>query len=49
MSFQCYKLYLLSLVSPMASDYMRVLSFVVLSCFVPYFLLSQLSYQFSLI
>jgi len=46
MSFQCHKLYLLSIVVyPVASDYLRVLSFVILSCFVPCTLLSQLSYQ----
>jgi len=46
MSFQCHKLYFLStVVYPVASDYLRILSFVILSCFVPCFLLSQLSYQ----
>jgi hypothetical protein len=46
MNFLCHKLYLLSLVVfEVASDYLRVLSFVILSCFVPCFLLSQLSYQ----
>ena len=46
MSFQCNKLYLLSIVVyPVASHYLTVLSFFILSCFVPCFLLSQLSYQ----
>ena len=46
MSFQCHKLYFLSVVVYLvASDCLRVLSFVILSCFVPCFLLSQLSYQ----
>lgn len=46
MSFHCHKLYLLSIVVyPVACDYHRVLSFLILSCFVTCFLHSQLSYQ----